>query len=553
MGRSMLKQFWRPETGIFLVIWLALMIGGRSQLLRDPGTFWHTKVGEQMLSTHQLVERDPFSCTRGGQPWVPHQWLGECVMALVHRIDGLDSLLLATVTLLACLYTWVAHRLLRAGLHWSLTVAVVVLTMAASSSHFHIRPHLLTIALMGLTCAWLCDFEAGRVPLRRLFWLVPLYTLWANIHGGMLGGVATLIPALSGWGVARLLGRQTPFRSPGQAAGFGFVIAGCALGALANPYGLRLPEMWLTILRTPQLSDIIQEHARLDPWRADGALVLLFGLVYLVALVGVWPRWPRITWLLPLPWLVLACTGIRHAPLFAITAVVALADLLPYTWWARWMARPGSDLFQFPTEEAVGTHARVNWRPGLLPAAVVLAALLVQVLRAPVPVLGHGWARLDPSYWPAETGDGGDEMFRALSGCQYTHAEGTPIFNELTYGGFLIYFTPNYRVFIDDRCELYGTASGPDREALLLEYDAAMRENPAQIDHWADQYGLRFALVRTGSPADEYLGRPGSGWRPVCEPTQAASFYRRVGPAGFCLSPLLSEVGWPSAGGTTAP
>ena len=46
----MVKRFWRSETGFFLGIWLFLMIGGRSQLFRDPGTFWHTVVGRRMLS-----------------------------------------------------------------------------------------------------------------------------------------------------------------------------------------------------------------------------------------------------------------------------------------------------------------------------------------------------------------------------------------------------------------------------------------------------------------------------------------------------------------------
>ena len=117
----MFKRYWRPETGIFLGIWLVLLIGGRSKFLQDPGTFWHTVVGEQMLSTHQLIYHDTFSFTFAGQPWSPHQWLGECIMAALHRLDGLDTLLLATVTVLASLYTWLAHRLIRAGLHWSLS------------------------------------------------------------------------------------------------------------------------------------------------------------------------------------------------------------------------------------------------------------------------------------------------------------------------------------------------------------------------------------------------------------------------------------------------
>src|SRR5436305_11888556 len=113
----MLRRFWSLETGLFLAIWLTLMVSGRGKFFRDPGSLWHIVVGEQILSTGQLIEADPFSCTFGGRPWIAQQWLGECTLALLHRAGGLDAVLLATSVLLAALYTWVAHRLLRAGMH----------------------------------------------------------------------------------------------------------------------------------------------------------------------------------------------------------------------------------------------------------------------------------------------------------------------------------------------------------------------------------------------------------------------------------------------------
>src|SRR5437016_11712522 len=172
---SALNQFWRPETGIFLAVWFVLLVGGRSRLFRDPGTFWHTVVGERILSTQEFLDYDPFSYTFGGQPWTPYEWLAECGMALVHRIDGFDSLLLAAVTLVACLFTWVGHRLMRAGLHWSLTASCLMLLLAASASHLHVRPHLLTIAFLGIAFAALIDFERERISVRRLAWLIPLF------------------------------------------------------------------------------------------------------------------------------------------------------------------------------------------------------------------------------------------------------------------------------------------------------------------------------------------------------------------------------------------
>ena len=127
---------WRPwlraETVIFLLIWLLLMAVGSSRFFRDPGTFWHTVVGERILSTGQFIRTDPFSCTFQGQPWIARHWLVECSMALLHRLSGLDGLLLGTVTLLAVLYTWVAHRLMRAGMNGLLACFFVVLAMVAS-------------------------------------------------------------------------------------------------------------------------------------------------------------------------------------------------------------------------------------------------------------------------------------------------------------------------------------------------------------------------------------------------------------------------------------
>ena len=105
----------RPSSCLFLVIWLILLVGGRSNMLRDPGTLWHVAVGERMLASGQVIREDPFSFTRAGHPWVADQWLAECGMAIVHRLAGWDGLLLVTATLLAGVYAWIGARLLAAA------------------------------------------------------------------------------------------------------------------------------------------------------------------------------------------------------------------------------------------------------------------------------------------------------------------------------------------------------------------------------------------------------------------------------------------------------
>lgn len=519
---SFLKKFWRPEVGIFLVLWLILMIGGRSRFFRDPGTFWHTVVGRQLLTTHRLIYQDTFTFTFAGKKWIAHQWLGECLMAVIDKIDGMDSLLLTAATILAALYTWLAYRMIREGLHWALASVVLMLAIAASSSHFHVRPHIATIVFIAIFYGLLCDFEIGRIGIRGLLWLIPISILWTSLHGGLLGGLGTLGLAWVGWLVYRLLGWESPFSGIRQAVSFALIIITCALAILVNPYGLDLPGAWQVIMKA-DLPDLIVEHAPLDPRSPAGMMVLLFGAVYVFVLMGVFPGRPRVTWLLPLVWFYLGCTRIRHSPLFAATAMLAMADMLPLTRWARWLARPGSDLFVYPDKESAPSR-RLQPGPLVLPIGAVVVAFLLLIYRIPaakfevgpieIATPGHGCAKLDPDYWPVE-------LLPELKKYQSARPDGTPIFNEYLFGGFLIYFTPGYRVFVDDRCELYG-------DQWLNEYvqvERGTKDARETFKHWEEEYPpFDFALTRTGSAFDDYFRA--DGWS-LIKKTETASFYKR--------------------------
>ena len=144
-----------------------------------------------------------------------------------------------------------------------LAVLITVVTMAASSFHFHPRPHLATIMLLGWTFARLCDFEAGRIPFRKLFWLVPLFVVWTNAHDGVLGGIATLALTVLGWGLVGLIGHEGPLASGRQFfSAVGLVVA-CGLTVFVNPFGAELLRAWFSLLGSPVLPRLIDEHGPL--------------------------------------------------------------------------------------------------------------------------------------------------------------------------------------------------------------------------------------------------------------------------------------------------
>jgi hypothetical protein len=506
----LVKRACRFETGLFLSIFLTLTIVGRASYFDDPGELWHIVVGELILSSGELVRTDLFSFTAAGQPWTPQWWLFECALAALHRLGGLDAVMLATSALIAALFTWIGRRLHRAGIHPLIVLLMVGLALDASVYHLHPRPHLVTIVLLAWTFGRLCDAEAGRIPLSRLAWLVPVFVLWTNVHGGVVGGMGTVAAVVAGWCVAWRLGLPSPVDRAGQIIALIALILACAATALVNPYGLAMPRVWFSLMGSLVLPRLMEEHMPLRDFPAEAAMVLLLGGVYVAALAGVPRRQLRVTWLIPLVWLGMAWTRIRHGPLFAVTGVIALGEMLPRVRWVAWLARKGSVACQIRPSSV--DRPSGDWRPALLPGAVVLTALTLQFAGISLPVLGRGWAHLDSRVCPVE-------LLPEIHAHARGRPDGTLIFNDMLYGGFLIYSAPEFRVFIDDRCELYG-------DSMLEAYADAAFRHPERIDQWAREYGFDLALVRIGSRFDGYLARA-AGWS-VAARGATAILYRRV-------------------------
>ena len=492
-----------PSSFLFFIIWFFLLFAGRSAMLRDPGCFWHLVDGQKMLAAGDVLRNDSFSFTFDGQPWVADQWLAECGMAIVHEKAGWDGLLLLSTAMLAAVYAWIAMRLLRGGLHWLPVGLLSAVVLLIGAPQFHVRPLILTIALLGVTFAWLVDVEAGRKRTGQLWWLVPLFILWTNLHGGVLAGIGTVGLCVSGWCIASVFDKTAACRLR-RAIGWIFLSVALVATTLMNPYGVDLPRDWLKTLAMP-LPDLIVEHTRLNLTEPTGWVTVVLAVGYLAVLIGVLPKRPRIVWLVPLVWFVLAVLRVRNAPLFAVTAALAVADMLPHSRVGRWLAR----------REMLGaTKPPAGWRSAVLPTIVVASALMIQMAGVGVPVIGRGWAQFDRNYWPME-------LLPQLKEINQTSPEGTPIFNDLSLGGFLIYHAPRLRVFIDDRCSLYG-------EDFLEAYDHARRENPAEIDRWQRQYGFRHAVVESGGKFDNHLAESAS-WTLLARTSTATLYQYRMG------------------------
>lgn len=252
--------------------------------------WWHLKTG-QWIAENGLPENDVFSYAAADLPWHNHEWLSEIAFWRVYQAGaahgpgdgagGIQALIYfkAVVVLFgfACLAVYLSGSTGLPALAW----AMAALGIALSRRTLYPRPPVVTYALLAVLLCVFLAWRSGRLRSNRLLVLVPLFALWANLHGGFMAGLvvggAFWSESLVDLGLARWRRERL---GPPKARFFwatGIGVA-CFLATLATPYGIHLYALPARVMSDTRLAEIIGELRPPDmrfAWAVDGAMLLL--------------------------------------------------------------------------------------------------------------------------------------------------------------------------------------------------------------------------------------------------------------------------------------
>jgi hypothetical protein len=439
-------------------------------LLRDGDTFWHIRAGEWILAHGAVPRTDPFSFTFAGQPWTAHEWLSEVFLALAYRLAGWSGVLLLT----AGAFAGAALTLVRA-LGRSLAGPALILLAAAGLGlqvgAILARPHSLVLPLVALWAAMLIRArDEDRAPSLAF---APAMTLWANMHGSFVFGLA-----LIGCFALEALLAARPGQRRRVLLGWGGFGLACVGAALVNPVGAEALLFPFKLMRLQSLSAVIEW--RPVPFADTGVFELellgLIGLLYLRPL-----KLPVARALLLIGLTHLALHHARHLPILGLIAPMSLAR---------------------PLAESLGAAPVVTKSR----AALIFAALAV---------LAAG-ARLAT---PLRNEFGPMAPFAAIAAVpEATRA--TPALNSYDFGGALIF--SGIKPYIDGRTDLYG-------DAFMARYRRIAAGDPASLDAELAARGIGWTLFRPGEKIVAALdARP--GWKRLYSDDVAVIHVRADGP-----------------------
>jgi hypothetical protein len=432
-----------PDT-VFLIVLVMVLIGGRTGLLNDPGTFWHLRLGREIARTAAVPRFDSLTYTRENAPWVDQSWAFDLTLAAIVDRWGWSGAIVAASLGLALIYGALARTLVRAGISPLSAVAVSVLAAGIGSIHFLIRPHLFTFAFVLWTLrACQKQHEYGG---RALWTIPPLMVVWANVHGGFLAGPLIVLTAGFGHAIAGAWDE----RRKGELVPYVAVFVEPRLAPLANPYGVGLYRHVGHLLVGSGVTEIIAEYQPIPFGKSEFRIAESVVLALIALPTFSTTRMSRYDLLHTLVWLHLALSSVRQTPLFALAAAPGLARLL-------------DGMLSKSPERVLWSPAWSPW-----PALAGLALGLLVALRVP-------FGGPDAAKWP----------LGAVSALN-REPVGARLFHEQDWGGMIeAECQPARHAYLDDRFELFG------KEAVL-DYLAALEGGP-QWDELSDRE--RFDLV----------------------------------------------------------
>ena len=457
-----LPRFWA-----FLAVALPVVAALIASLSAVDLTY-QLRAGAEILVTASIPTTDTWTFTVAGQPWFDQQWGAQGILSAVFQIGGWTGLALLRAALLGIIVLCLFVIARRAGLADRGAALLTIGAFLIAAPAMALRPQIFGMALFALVLLILSDRRAH--PDRC--WLIPVIVLaWANLHGSFFLGPLVV-------GLAWIADVHDRVPQPHRLLAVASV---SALAACVTPFG---PAVWTyaaSLSVDPFVTQRISEWQRTSLGDPAGVIfavsvVAVIGLLYLRRAAVVLPI---------LLWL-------------GVFALVGLYAIRGVAWWGIAMVPVVATLAAAgsPSGRSVRLGTRTMRRLNL-----VLAVVLIATGVAFLPV----WRVVDPATG-APVGLLTDAPPGVTAAVRSFSQPGDHVFAPQPWGSWFEFATPDLRVAVDSRIELFPAT-------VWTMYDA-VRAGAAGWEAIMAEWGVTLVALEPGD-AVMVTRLTGAGWTVV--------------------------------------
>jgi hypothetical protein len=403
----------------------------------------HIRDGELILAGHaaEILHRNFYSYTNPDSVFLNHHWLMTVLFYWLWKYTGMVGLnlvyvLLGAAAFLCCL------RIAARESSPSTAAAIAALCLPLLAVRAGIRPEIFSTVMLWAFFTLLWGIHRAEIRPGWIWALPCLEVLWVNLHPGFILG-----PILIGSFLLASLKVPSPARRAPLAIVFVLSIA----AGLANPNGVRGLLFPFTVSRNYGIE--IREN--LSVFRvADSWLSGMIEVTLAIVVLGYWIAWRRgatIEWPLML---------------FSLSlGVMSLAFYRIYVFFG-----PFAFLCTCVNLRAIGAAKKSR---GFQLNAMLLAGIWALALIDGAVFMNSRWDTFGLEQTPDDA---------AMAQFLETNAVRGRVFNEYSTGGYLIFYFPDRRVYVDSRPEAYPAAFLRDEYTRPLKEESAWHDVVAKYD-----------------------------------------------------------------------
>lgn len=439
----------------------------------DADLWWHLRAGQVMVEQKQILLNDIFSYTRPGAEWVNAFWISEILLYGIYATAGYFGLTFFVSLIGAITFYLISRRFVGTIFINSFLLILAAITAAPIWGP---RPQILSFFLIAVLDDWL-------IHKRAKWFLILLFALWANIHGGWIWGFLLIIAHITGKIIEQLINQEKNWREIKSLIGW-FALSALAIGL--NPNGLAL---WNLPFQQINVSLQIQEW--LSPDFHNISFHPFLWIIFLLLLSAPFSKkqnWSQLFKVLGFAYLTFFSQ--RNIALFAIVTVPLLSD---------WM---NATLQHFQSDKRLKSTFQLPRPLRLLINSILVFALTITAL-------GNVYLvslpeKVDSNY-----------PVKAIEWIKENQPQGN-LFNSYNWGGYILWALPEYPAFIDGRADLYGNE-------IISQWQNVVsgNENAIQI---LDEWHVNVILIEPYWEVTKIL--ESNGWEKVFEDEQAVIFIR---------------------------
>jgi hypothetical protein len=413
----------------------------------DNDLWLHLKVGDWILEHKAFPHTGILSRTAGDRPWMAYSWFHEVLLSLFHSWFHLIGIAvyggLLTV-LVAYSVFWMTRRL--SGSFWRSCLLGIVTCAAFLYSVFP-RPVFFSMMLFTVTMTLLLEARRTGRP-QLLFWLPPIFVLWANVHIQFIYGVflvALFVAAsiVQGWAAQR--GFKSDALPPTllPVKPLLMTLAACVLATCINPYTYHLYSVVFEYAKSKYPYTYVGEFQALSFRHATDFVLLLLTCLAFFAL-GRRKQFDAFLFALLCAASAVGFRTQRDAWFLCIPAAACLAETFRATKPER---KEGI--------AARGLHAGV---------VAVMVTVLVLLYARVMDINSANLRQAIADAYPVQ----------AVNFLR-DHPQPGPLYNSYDWGDFITWYMPGYPVSIDGRTDLY-------RDELDTRSFMTMNADPSYAD-----------------------------------------------------------------------